>query len=130
MIFILAQPMAVIAQSTLESVHKETTEAWNSIKAYMIDKKHEAFAYGKELLHKAVAKIEELGGEAAKVSDDTKAQYQKEIKELKKKRSNASKKLDELEKSSASTWDSAKHGFAEAYKDLYDAYKDATEKFE
>ena len=48
---------------------------------------------------------------------------------LKKKRANASKKLDELEKSSASTWNSAKHGFAEAYKDLLDAYHEAAKKF-
>jgi hypothetical protein len=27
-------------------------------------------------------------------------------------------------------WDSTKDGFAEAYKDLYDAYKDAAKKFE
>ena len=129
MIFILAQPIAVIAQSTSENVHKETTEAWDAIKAYMVDKKHEAFAHGKELLHKADARIEELEGEAAKASGDTKAQYQKEIKDLKKKRANAAKKLDELEKSSASTWDSAKHGFAEAYKDLLDAYHEAAKKF-
>ena len=62
MIFILAQPITVIAQSTSESVHKETTEAWNAIKAYMVDKKHEAIAYGKELLHKADAEIEKLEG--------------------------------------------------------------------
>ena len=129
MIFILAQPIAGIAQSTSESVHKETTEAWNAIKAYMVDKKHEAIAYGKELLHKADARIEELEGEATKASGDTKAQYQKEIKDLKKKRAHAAKKLDELEKSSASTWDSAKHGFAEAYKDLLDAYHEAAKKF-
>ena len=129
MIFILAQPIAVIAQSTSENVHKETTEAWDAIKAYMVDKKHEAFSHGKELLHKADARIEELEGEAAKASGDTKAQYQKEIKDLKKKRANAAKKLDELEKSSASTWDSAKHGFAEAYKDLLDAYHEAAKKF-
>ena len=122
MIFILVQPIAVIAQSTSENAHKETTEAWNSIKAYMVDKKHEAFSYGKELLHKADVKIKELGGEAAKASDDTKTQYQKEIKELKKKRAKAAKKLDELENSSASTWDSAKH------KDLYDAYHEALKK--
>ena len=129
MIFILAQPIAVIAQSASESVHKETTEAWDAIKAYMVDKKHEAFAHGKELLHKADARIEELEGEAAKASGDTKVQYQKEIKDLKKKRANAAKKLDELEKSSAITWDSAKHGFAEAYKDLLDAYHEAAKKF-
>lgn len=40
MIFILAQPMAVIAQSASESVHNETSEAWNAVKFYMVDKKH------------------------------------------------------------------------------------------
>jgi len=70
-----------------------------------------------------------MESKADKASDDTKAQYQQEIKDLKKKLANAAKKLDELEKSSEDTWDSTKDGFAEAYKDLYDAYHEAVKKF-
>lgn len=48
---------------------------------------------------------------------------------LKKKRAQAAVKLDNLENSSADAWDSTKDGFADAYKDLHDAYKEAVGKF-
>ena len=124
-----AYPRTVIGKTTSTDVSEKAHDTWETFKAYVIDQKHKAVEHGKELLKKSDTKIEEMESKAAKASDDTKAQYQKEIKDLKKKRANASKKLDELEKSSASSWDSAKHGFAEAYKDLYDAYHEAVKKF-
>ena len=130
MISMFAHPTLVIGKTTSTDVSEKAHNAWETFKAYIVEQKHEAVEHGKELLKKADAKIEEMESNAAKASGDTKAEYQKSIKKLKKMRANASKKLDKLEKSSASTWDSAKDGFAEAYKDLYDAYKEATEKFE
>ena len=44
-------------------------------------------------------------------------------------RAEAAKKLGDLGNASANAWDSAKEGFAKAYKDLCDAYKEAAEKF-
>ena len=66
---------------------------------------------------------------ADKASGETKTRYQQEIKVLKEKRANAAQKLDELENASADGWESAKEGFTRAFKDLYDAYKEAVEKF-
>lgn len=59
----------------------------------------------------------------------TEAEYQKEIQSLKQKRANAAQKPDELEHASADSWDATKEGFVDAYKDLYDAYREAVEKF-
>ena len=129
MISMFANPAPVIGKTTSTDVSEKAHDTWETFKAYVVDQKHKAVEHGKELLKKADTKIEEMESTAAKASDDTKAQYQKEIKDLKKKRVNAAKKLDELEKSSADTWDSTKDGFAEAYKDLYDAYHEAVKKF-
>ena len=126
---LFAQPMAVSAQSSSEGVQKETAEAWQAFKAYMIDQKNEAVAFGKNVMDKADTKIEELKGDAAKASEDTKTQYRKEIKNLKEKQANASKKLDELKKASADGWEATKEGFAKAYEDLSDAYHETVKKF-
>jgi len=118
-----------VGATSAEDVQKEMHDAWESFKSYMVDQKHKAVDHGKDLLQKADAEIELLEDKAAKASDDTKAEYQKEIKSLKQKRANAAKKLDELENASADSWDATKEGFVNAYKDLYDAYREAVEKF-
>jgi len=130
MISMFAHPAPVIGKTTSTDVSEKAHDTWETLKAYVIDQKHKAVEHGKELLKDVDTKIEKMESKAAKASGDTKVQYQKSIEKLKKMRSNAAKKLDELEKSSSDTWESTKHGFAEAYKDLNDAYKEATEKSE
>ena len=51
------------------------------------------------------------------------------MKELKGKQAETSKKLDELGKASASSWDATKQGFADAYKDLQKSYDKAVAGF-
>lgn len=75
------------------------------------------------------AKISHLEEKSAKVSDEARAQYDKEIKDLKAVRECVAAKLDEMKKASASAWDSTKKGFADAYKDLHQAYEKAAERF-
>ena len=129
MFFMISQPMAVFGKTSSSDVSKEMGEAWETFKSYVVDQKNDAVKHGNEMLEKADAEIEVLEGKAAKASGDAKAQYEKEIKNLKKKRAQAAVKLDDLENSSADAWDSTKDGFADAYKDLHDAYKEAVGKF-
>ena len=129
MVIILLVSVSMINASSSEDFQKKMHEAWEAFKSYMADQKHNAVAHGKDLLKKADAEIEELEGNAAKTSDETKSQYHAEIKKLKQKRANAAVKLDELENATAESWDATKEGFVNAYKDLYDAYREAVEKF-
>jgi uncharacterized protein YukE len=115
--------------TTSGDVAQKTEEAWQTIKAYLVEKKKEAVEHGKVLLEKTDEEIAALEAEAADASGDAKTAYQKEIKNLKQKRDVAVEKLDELGNASVDSWDSAKNGFAEAYKALYDAYKEALTKF-
>lgn len=130
MIALFARPVPVICKTTSADVSEKAHDTWETFKAYVSDQKHKAVEHGKELLKDADNKIEELEKKADKASGDTKVKYQKSIEKLKKMRSNLAKKFDELEKSSADNWETTKHGFAEAYKDLRDAYKEATDKSE
>jgi hypothetical protein len=126
---ILHEPAPAVGQTTAKDVSKETAEAWDTVKAYTVEKKNEAVAYGKKLVRETDAKIDELQAKAAKASGDTKARYDKEIESLKAKRAQASKKLDEMAKASGAAWESAKQGFADAYKDLHEAFRKAAARF-
>ena len=119
----------LVAQTTAKDVSKKTADAWDAVKAYTVEKKNDAVAYGKNLVRETDGKIKQLEGKASKASGDTKALYEREIKDLKAKRAQASKKLDEMGKASGAAWDSAKNGFADAYKDLHEAYDKAVAQF-
>ena len=119
----------VFGGTTSDDVAQKTEETLQTIKAYLVEKKNEAVEHGKVLLEKTDEEIAALEGEAADASGDAKTAYQEGIKNLKQKRAVAAKKLDELGNASGDSWDSAKNGFAEAYKALYDAYQEALAKF-
>jgi hypothetical protein len=51
------------------------------------------------------------------------------MKEMKEKRAETAKKLDELGKASAQSWDATKQGFSDAYKDLQKSYDKAVASF-
>ena len=119
-----------LGDTTSEDLARETKEAYEAFKAYMIEKKNDAVAHGKDLLKKTDAEIDKLQAKADQATGDAKVAYQKEIENLKEKRALAAKKLDELGDASADSWDDAKEGFTEAYQALYDAYKEAVANFE
>jgi uncharacterized protein YukE len=125
----IPQPHMTMAGTTSEDVTQKTHEALETLKAYMVEKKSDAVAYGKTLLAKMDAEIEELQNKAAGATGDAKAAYQEAIEDLKQKRAEAAKKLDALGHASAESWDDAKAGFSEAYKALYEAYRKALANF-
>jgi hypothetical protein len=103
-------------------------EAWDTVRTYTVEKKNEAVAYGKKLVRQTDREIKKLDRKAAKASGEAKAQFESDMKELKVKRAEASRKLDEMGKASGAAWDEAKNGFADAYKDLQDSYHKAVKK--
>ena len=123
------QSAPAIAQTTAKDVSKATADAWDTVKAYSVEKKNDAVAYGEKLVSDSDREIKKLEAKASKATGDTKAEYDKEIKNLKAKRAATAKKLDEMGKASGSAWDTAKNGFADAYKDLRDSFDKAAAKF-
>jgi gas vesicle protein len=118
-----------LGETTSDELAKETKEAMEAFRAYMVEKKNDAIEHGKVLLDQTDAEVDVLQAKADEASGDAKVVYQKEIENLKQKREVAANKLDELDDASADSWDDAKDGFTEAYKALYDAYKDAVANF-
>src|SRR6185436_13325866 len=117
-----------IAETTTKDISKKTGEAWDTVKSYTVEKKDEAMAYGRKLVRQTDREIGALEKKAAKASGEAKAQFESDVQELKVKRGEASKKLDEMGKATSGAWDEAKNGFADAYKDLQDSYHRAVKK--
>lgn len=101
---------------------------WDRIKSYSVEKKNEAVGFGKKLVRQTDREIKQLERKAARTSEEVKANVRSDVKELKAKRAEASRKLDEMGKATAGAWDEAKNGFADAYRDLHDSYEKAVRK--
>lgn len=121
-------PPHAAAQTTAKDVAAKTAEAWNTLKAYTVDKKNDAQAYGRKLVSDTNQEIKALEREAAKASGEVKAEYQREIKVVKAKSTKAVKQLDAMGKASGEAWDGAKDGFADAYRDLRESFSKAKAK--
>ena len=96
---------------------------------YTYEKKNEAMTYGKKLMSDFDVKMKELEGQISRDASATKADAQRQMKELKAKRAETGKQLDELGHATAQSWDSMKQGFANAYRDMQQSYDKAAASF-
>src|SRR3989442_9985110 len=122
---LLTYTAPAVGQTAPKDSTQKTGDASERIKGYTVEKKNEAVAYGKKLVSDLDKKIKDLEAQIARDTSSAKADLQRQLSELKAKRAQAGKKLDELGKASAESWDSVKHGFADAYKDLQTAFDKA-----
>ncbi|MBI2278131.1 MAG: hypothetical protein HYU74_12325 [Dechloromonas sp.] len=122
-------PPVLAAEPPKAAEASQASEAWDNIRAYTLEKKTEAVAYGKKLMKETDARIDQLEVKAAQASGDAKVQYQKEMQELKAMRAKTAAKLDTMAKETGAAWDDTKQGFADAYKDLQHAYNKAARRF-
>jgi len=117
-----------VGQTSGKDATQKAGEAADAIKAYTVDKKNEAVVYAKKLVSDLDVKIKDLEAQVSRDTSAAKADGQRQLKELKATRDKTAKKADELGRASAESWDSVKHGFADAYKDLNKAYEAAVAK--
>jgi len=124
----LTHAAPAVGQTSGKDATQKVGEAADAIKAYTVDKKNEAVVYAKKLMSDLDAKIKDLEAQVARDTSAAKADGQRQLKELKATRDKTAKRADELGRASAESWDSVKHGFADAYKDLNKAYEAAVAK--
>jgi hypothetical protein len=86
-------------------------------------------AQAKKITADLDAKIKELKAEAARQTGEAKTKAQARIKDLEAKRVKASRKANDLGRATKASWDRAKEGFADAYRDLATAYDKAAAEF-
>lgn len=109
-------------QTTGKDVGQKAAETGEAIRDYSVEKKDEAVAHAKRLAADLDARIKELEARASKETGEAKAKAQAQLKDLRAKRAEASRKLGELSRASRASWERAKEGFANAYRDLATAY--------
>lgn len=115
-----------VAAQTSTQTSGDTTD---KMKSYSVEKKNEAVAHGKKMMSDMDVKIKELEAQMSRDMSAAKADAQRGMKEMKEKRAETAKKLDELGKASAQSWDATKQGFSDAYKDLQKSYDKAVASF-
>jgi hypothetical protein len=121
--------LRVPAQTTSKDVSQKASETGQAIKDYTVEKKDEAVAHAKKVTADLESKIKELEAQASKQTGEIKAKSQAQIKDLKAKRTKASQKVTELSRATKASWEKAKEGFADAYRDLASAYDRAAAEF-
>lgn len=124
-----ASALSVPAQTTSKDVSQKASETGQAIKDYTVEKKDEAVAHAKKVTADLEAKVKDLEAQASKQTGEIKAKSQAQIKELKAKRTKASQKVTELSRATKASWEKAKEGFADAYRDLASAYDRAAAEF-
>ncbi|MHB9055913.1 MAG: sll1863 family stress response protein [Paludibacteraceae bacterium] len=101
------------------AVVEEVTTTTKDYSTYTFEQKNEVVADAKTELESINQKINELKADTkAKekaLSAESKANYEKAIKDIELARDEYKIKIDALEKSTADTWDAAKTDFANAY---------------
>lgn len=126
---LLAAPVPASAQTPSKDVAQKASETGQAIRDYTVEKKDEAVAHAKKATAELEAKIKELEAQASKQTGEIKARSQAQIKDLKAKRARASQKAGELGRATKASWERAKEGFADAYRDLASAYDKAAAEF-
>ncbi len=111
-----------LAQTTGKDVKQKTGEAAEAIRDYTVERKDQAVAQARKLSNDLEARIKQLERKASRASGEAKTTAQKQLDELRDKRAQTKKKLAEMKDASSASWDTAKQGFVDAYRDLRQAY--------
>jgi|HubBroStandDraft_4_1064222.scaffolds.fasta_scaffold143715_1 hypothetical protein len=128
-ILLLGPALPVRAQTTAKDVSQKASETADAMRSYTLEKKDEAVAQARKLAADLDAKIRDLEAQASQQTGEAKAKSQDQLRDLKAKRAEAGRKLDDLTRASKASWERAKEGFANAYRDLAESYEKAAAEF-
>jgi Ulp1 family protease len=120
---VIAIPFAVAAGTsnkpvTGDRVIRETQEAVTATKDYTIQQKDAFQRKVQKELDEAQSRISQLRGQATHASAEARAEIQKAIGELEKKKDLAQKKAQEIHSATASSWEQVKAKTSAAMDDL------------
>jgi len=118
---VLMSTAPIAAQTSTGTTDKSASTA-DKMSSYSVEKKKEAVAYGKKMMSDFDKQMKDLERQISHDSSAAKADAQRQLKDLKAERAATSKKLDELGRASAQSWDSTKHSFTDAYASMQQSY--------
>lgn len=113
-----------VAAQAADSAGTQLT-VWERFKAYAHHEKDVAVKEGHKLIAATDRQLDEMKGHAKASAKETKAAWKADMDALEGKKKVAKAHLDKMARSSSGAWDATKDGFANAYKDLHQAYDKA-----
>ncbi len=126
----LSQNAKEMATNAWQKTKDVTTNAWVDLKDtmqpvadYTYDKKDEFVAAASADLAALDQRIKELSDKAASASDSVKNEAQTKLQNLREKRAEAGKKLDEVKNAGQADWNELKTGFQTSYDDVKNSLK-------
>ncbi len=114
---------------TGDTVIRETQEALTATKDYTIQQKDAFQRKVQTELEEMKVRITQLRGQVKHASAEARADIQKAISELEKKKDLAEKKAQDIHSATASSWEQAKSKTAAAMDDLRDSLKRTMSQF-
>jgi len=119
---------------TSQDVKKEAREAMETAKAYTLQQKEEYQEQIEARLQVLDREIQELQArtqsKAAELKEESKAEYNQTIEELRNKKQAAAEQLDKLKSASGKAWEDIKAGMDSAMDNLSQAFDRARAHFE
>ena len=112
-----------------EDVKKETKEAVEAAKELTVQQKEEFQKTMRDELDRMQKEIDRLVFKANQAKKETRAELNKAIGELQKKKDATAKKLHDLESASGKAWDDLKSGLNASMDELGKSYKRAQSRF-
>jgi hypothetical protein len=111
-----------IAAQTSTATTDKSASTTDRMRSYSVEKKKEAVTFGKKMMSDFDKQMKDLERQVSRDTTSAKADAQRQLKDLKAERAATGKKLDDLGHASAQSWETTKHGFADAFKDLQQSY--------
>jgi hypothetical protein len=112
--------MSVGAQAAGDQGTQLTT--WERFKSYAHNEKDVAVKEGQKLIAATDKQLEEMKQQAKDAKKEALAAHKASMAELEAKKKAAQAELDKMGRSTSTAWEATKDGFANAYKDLHQAY--------
>lgn len=120
----VAASLAVLTLLNPVSGHAQDG-VWQKIKGFAHEQKNEAVAAGRSAISETNKQMAALKKDAKLSSEEAKAAHRQNMKELAAKKRAAQRQLASLEKAGAQSWNDARDGASNAYRDLQMAYEKA-----
>lgn len=121
----IGSPLDVAAESKTgtEKIVKEARETIEATKEYTTQQKEAIEGKAREELAALQRQIVELRGKVTKASESTRAELQKSLNELEKKKEGVREKLEELKGSTDAKWHEVKEKMTSAMNELKQSYQ-------
>jgi len=121
----LSVPQGVAAESKAgtEKIVKEARETIEATKEYTVQQKEAIERKAHDELVALQRQIVELRGKVAQASETTRAELQKSLHELEKKKDGAKERLDQLKGATDAKWHEVQEGMTTALNELTQSYQ-------